>query len=77
MILKTLKGNPFGNTDDEKALYEAFEEGKTDQRAADQIEVEKLAANYQLVVAAFVDHVKKLEAEVRRLKGTKACENDK
>jgi predicted RNase H-like nuclease (RuvC/YqgF family) len=70
MILKLLKGNPYGeNIEEEKALYKAYEEGKIDQRAADQIEVEKLTDHYNKVVEAFVDHIKKLESEIQILKG--------
>jgi hypothetical protein len=69
MILQLLKGNPYGRTGDEEALHKAFEEGKADQRAADQLEVDKLTSKQQQVVEAFVDHVKQLEGENKRLKG--------
>jgi len=69
MILEQLKGNPYGKSGTEEPLWRAYEEGKADQRAADQIEVEKLVQEQKLLVEGFVDKINKLEEEGRRRGG--------
>jgi hypothetical protein len=69
MILEQLKGNPYGKSGTEEALWRAYEEGKADQRAADQIVIEKLTSEQKLLVEGFVDRVKKLEEEAYRRGG--------
>ena len=66
MILPLLKGNPYGKQGTEEALWRAYEEGKSDQRAASQVEVEKLIQEQKLLTEGFVDKVNKLEEELRR-----------
>ena len=69
MILEQLKGNPYGKSGTEEPLWRAYEEGKADQRAADQIIVEKLTREHKMLVEGLVERVQKAEGETRRQGG--------
>ncbi len=67
-ILQKISYNPFSMNSfdkEEKALAKAYDDGKTDQRGADQIALEKVEDAKQEVINALIDHIDRLNAQVR------------